>query len=443
MSTCKLEPLGKFEDSEYSAVWVFYSQSGEAFDLLYHKRDYHRVLDYVDRLYDGQTDRTFVSRYLGEAVTNWIEQGYDVDDQLRLEQTAQDFLEKVEGRISDYQVYIPVEGIEINIRQGLSLARCQLYQNSSDSELMQLVFRQRKRWPEDPEQLVAYEQAPAFFKVAVSGHYRQAIERAREEVELAFNVLRLFLGSFYMDKYVRPSTPKMMGLLGTRYRDEHSQVLFAQEHIPIDEQFPGSSVSFRHYETFNVRCKTIRWMESLGLAQINQYLCSLKKNDRDEDVALSLLRAIAWFGKATTASSIAESFLMYAISAEGLLGGGDRTPKEVYALRVAALVVRCGEEGIYPMGGYISKEFDRKLGKANQSDRFNIIRERTEVLFNERNLIAHGGRLEDEIDPMNLLDFETLIRNSILSFVGGGWKRLGEFKDWMDRSITYHFSPAS
>jgi hypothetical protein len=69
------------------------------------------------------------------------------------------------------------------------------------------------------------------------------------------------------------------------------------------------------------------------------------------------------------------------------------------------------------------------------------VREHVIQLFGYRNKIAHGQILDQDIDPLNLLDFETLVRNSILSFLIADWKKFRDFKQWLDESIHLHFSP--
>jgi len=360
-----------------------------------------------------------------------------------MEQAATDFLDKVEREILDHVIYIPVEGIEANISQNLQLAQCQLCHNFSDSELMMLVRQSKEKFPEEQDEfLSSFEQAPAFLKVGVSGHFNQAIKKGREEAELALNVLRLFLGSFYFDVYRQSSDPKCMGLIGTLHKGDHSHVFCIQADVPIEKQVPGSSVKFRHYarRSFTLNNGTVEGLKKLGLTHINQHLHSLAAGNGGE-VARRLLRAIEWFGKATTTSSIVESFLMLAISVEALLSDG-RTSKETYAKRMAGLVTRHGREGFYPYGGSVSSEFGEELKNASRtSERFNVVRNRVEKLFEYRNNIAHGGKLEGEIDALHSLDLETLVRNSILSFVDGGWNTLEEFKNWVNPSVIYSFCP--
>ena len=77
------------------------------------------------------------------------------------------------------------------------------------------------------------------------------------------------------------------------------------------------------------------------------------------------------------------------------------------------------------------------------SKRFNAIRERATELFAYRNDIAHGQVLDEEINPINPLDFETLVRNCILSFLVDHWESFADFEEWVDASTTLDFAPAT
>jgi len=213
--TYKLLPVKErdlIEESEWIGTLQLFRPETEWSRLFYKKRSYRRLIDLVDRLFHGQTDSKFVSECLGQVATEWIEQGYSTDDQARLEQSAADFLEKVEQGIKDRVLYVPVEGLKFDSKQDLQLARCQLCHNHPDSELMKAVRQDRKRFSRESEEFDEHyssvEQAPAFFRVNVFAHSGRATQRCIEEVNLALNVLRLYLGSFYLDIYRQPSTPR-------------------------------------------------------------------------------------------------------------------------------------------------------------------------------------------------------------------------------------------
>jgi hypothetical protein len=431
----------RLSDQDYDQWYGFVQIGEELFDLFPRKRDLNILLSLVDRLYPDQTHRGMVSIFLQEATLEWIKQGHSKDDQNSLEQSAEAFLREVEREIKDLVVYVPVEGIEMATNEPVQLARCQLCPNNPDSELQQVARRDSQRASrESSDFLSAVEQVPAYFRVTVQCHYRKAFERAGEEAELALNVLRFFLSQF--DTHLS-TVPTEMGILGTLHVGTYNHMYITRDGVALDEQFPGSSTSFRHTEPFKIDKGTVTYIQNRGLTSINLHLQSLKEGDGNE-VARSLLRAISWFGKATNARSAGESFLLYAVAVEGLLLGGERPRKETYALRIAALITRQGDEGIFPFGGLISTAFDDNLEAASdRSARFRVVYERAVELFRIRNQIAHGEKLDSEIAHTDLHDFKTLVRNAILSFVIGGWDGLAEFKQWMSRSLdtVYQFHP--
>ncbi len=429
--THKLVPHNKelrlFNDAEYERTLKIFESDKETFELFYKRPPYFRLLDLVARFFPDQTDNKFVSECLTEAITEWIEGCYDINDQTHLEQAAIDFLKRVEQNIHTSIVLIPIEGLIYERQNELQLAQCQLCCNSSDSDLKKAI-RQNKETTLITQP--SLERMSAFFRVKLAGHFHRTIQNSKDEVELSLNVLRLFIGSYYFDIYRQRSSPKFMGIMGTLHSERsESNVFLIQPDMPIEEQNPGFLEQYAYRKSFKLNEKTWKTLENSKILQrINQVLCSMQMDKLG--ISGRLLRALGWFGKASKAGNIVESYLMYAIAVESLLSEG-RTSKETYAKRIAALTTRNSNKGIYPQGGHISPEFGEKLEKTMGSDRFIVVRDRVETLFNYRNDIAHGMVLGDEIESLNLLDLETLVRNAILSFIDGNWDSLNQFTVWM------------
>lgn len=432
----RLEPTkyGTPEDPAYDVWHGLVCIHDEYFDFHVRKIDRERLLGLVERLYPNQIHRGTVSRLLTDVAQEWLVAGGGKKDQPGLEQAAQHFLTRVEEQIRSLVVFVPVEGLDATFTQEVQVARCHLCRNSPQSELMQAVAQSRQRVHANEKSPLPAEETPTYFKVGVESQFKRALEQAREEAELAMDVLRLFLSSFYFDVH-QQSVPRQIGILGTRHEGRYGSMYVLREGVPVEDQSPGFQESYRHVAPYRITSETIAYMRDHGLDKINVHLRSLESSGGQE-TARSLLRAITWFGKAATAGSIAESFLMYAISIEALLSGGDRTPKETYGQRIAALVTRADDQIIFPFGGSVSRQLARALDAAADRDaRFTLMYNRTVELFGTRNDIAHGAKLEGEIDALDLLDFETLIRNSILSFVDGGWSGLDDFKQWMVEAV--------
>ena len=84
------------------------------------------------------------------------------------------------------------------------------------------------------------------------------------------------------------------------------------------------------------------------------------------------------------------------------------------------------------MGQPISKQFSKRLlDGANYDERVKIVKNHAKALLKYRNNIIHGHIHFDLCDPLMQLDFEALVRNSILSFVYSEWKTINEFKTWI------------
>lgn len=422
-------------DPAYDVWHGLVRMSDEYFDFHFRKRDEDRLLDLIERLYPGQTYRRTVSQLLTRVTQEWMVTGGTKEDQPGLERGAERLLTLVQEHIRDFVVLVPVEGLDVSFSHDVQLARCNLCRNTSQSDLQRAVTQFRQRMQTDDESSLPAEEAPAYFKVNVQGQFRRAIERAGIEAELAMNVLRLFVSSFYFDVYQR-AVPTRMGIVGTRREGRYGNMYILRKGVPVDDQTPGSHTSYQHFRSYKLDSALVAHIQAHGLDRINTHLTSIQQ-DGGGETARSLLRAITWFGQATAAGSIAESFLMYAISIESLLLGNDRAHKETYGRRMAALVTRANDPTIFPFGGPVSRRFASSLDAAVDAATVRaVVYERVVDLFNTRNHIAHGTKLEGEIKPLDLLDFETLVRNSILSFVDGEWSRLVDFKQWVS-TITF------
>jgi hypothetical protein len=309
-------------DSEFVSSWEFFETESSLLVLSFRQRDLERLINLVGRLFPDQTDSKLVTRFLKQAHTEIIEQGYDLNDQGLLEQVAADFLNKVEQEIKDFVGYVPIEGIKVDSIQHLPVARCHLYTNRSNSELMEAVRQSRERASLESERFdkhyLPIEQASAFFKVEVSGHSNRAIQRCAEEANIALDVLRLFLKSFYFHEYKAQSVPKCMGIVGTLpATGPHSNIFLVRAgSSPIAQRDLITSGQIKHHDHFELNDRVIENLRNNSiLIHINQLLNSLQSGSKI-DVGGRLLRAVNWFGKASQADSVAESFLMYAISVE-------------------------------------------------------------------------------------------------------------------------------
>jgi hypothetical protein len=426
-------------DQEHDYLCRAVRKEGTVYDIQHKRNDEDRILSLVECLYPGMIDRKAVTRLLADALKTWVRCEHSTDDQQCLVQAAEQFLEQVEGRIQDYEIFIPLDGLEITEVEDVKIARCSLFSNRPGSDLRRRVLPKLQPGAYRIQMAGAIEGAPAFFKVRLCGQFERVTAEGREEAELSLNLLRLFIASYFYHEY-RQVVPTRMGIRGILPEPACSTVFAAPALANPETSEIGFSQTGISHEPFRLDAARVDLMQSLGLDRINDHLLSL---EGDEDrLAGSLMRSVTWFGKATNANSIAESFLMYALALEGLLGNGGRAVKENYALHVAALVTRDDPRGLYPAQGRVSPSFaDMYNAARTTSDRFNAVRCRVIDLFSIRNSIAHGAKLERDIDGLDLLDFETLVRNSILSFVLGGWIDLGSFRDWVKNRVTYHFSP--
>lgn len=337
--------------------------------------------------------------------------------------------------IVERTVLLPVVGLKIEAVPGIDLGWCSIVPNSETSEMQWLLQA------EDPgtiPQLEEARNAPSYIKVVVHGQAAFALQQAERYGTAALAVLQLFQGSYRSDRFV--ATKRQMAVLG-KYSPASSAVRLS---------FPGATLqsgsdALIHFNikedvAFVLNPEVLSRMQAYGATLLCTYLGKAIKDEND-DMAWRVYRAVHAFAKATTTDDIVDSFLYLAIAIEALLSE-DRTPQETYARQMAALVTRGRVGMLYPMDGWVDPVFTATLrGFTDRSDAFEWVQSQVLEFFTFRNRIAHGKLKESEMGLHHLGNFETLVRNTVLSFVMGKWDSLQAFKTWMKKSVKYRFSP--
>lgn len=443
----RLDPFGfdndRFEP-KFKYAWRYFTETEtqEQLELFYEVKSCKRLIELFERAYPEQIDPKLLIRHLLDSLSDWIIEGNERDDQHALEKAAEQLIMKVQAEIKKRLMFVPLEGLEVEGITNLELGNVVLYTHEPNSLLSTLLQQRRTRYQSfDKGDSEFFKNVKAFVTCEVVGQPNQAIQKAIAETQTALNILRFYLASNYVHEQSDDLVARM-GIAGNLNTDEQLKVFYIDAEMPSEGQFPGSTERRKLHRSFTLTIEQAESMRNLGLTKINEAFRSLNTCESPSDLSRRLTRAITWFAKGTSARSIVDSFLMYAIAIEGLLSE-NRTSKETYATQMAALVT-CSEteDLICPIGGLISSDFAKQLRKATTlNDRFNIIRNHISELFDYRNKIAHGAVLENEVEKKNLLDFETLVRNAILSFLKNNWNTLGEFKDWVHKSTRLDFVP--
>lgn len=440
----KLEPLksrGIDPSSEFFPVFRYIESKDQTLELQYRREEHDRLLRFVDIYIPGKIDRKISSGLLVDELTEWVDQSKDVNNIEQVKKALDTFLLRLEENIDEFKVFIPIEGLNIEGISDFELGRLRVYRNTTSNIVGELLRTLKLRHQTEEDNIYSvFTNAPCFFVVEYKGHAARAIEESIDICFEALSILRLFLSSYYLDIYRRQAVPLRMSISGTTASIDRSNSLYVKSSLPIDQQIPGTSMQFIHYESYKLNKEKLEFMQKIGIQLINS-----KFQSSGQSVSMSiprrLNRSISWFSKGTTALSLAESFLFYAIAVESLFSEG-RTSQETYSLWISTLVTRDELVNIFPISGFISTDFGRELDEAPSiSDRFEIINRRANTLFDYRNQIAHGSVFHDEIAIVNLMDFETIIRNAILSFVIDEWESLGVFTDWVNRSVGLSYHP--
>ncbi|MCL4871143.1 MAG: hypothetical protein KJ063_19460 [Anaerolineae bacterium] len=424
---------------EYWPSLRYVKINGQILYPVYRISELERLTEQISRSFGDQVSHKTISSYIMEAAFNWIENDYRLDNDSHVEKTVRKLKGNIQNDIHDFDIYVAIEGLEFENSIVIEIVDGYIQKNTESSELLNIATLYAQQLHLDTHLIKEFQEPPAFFKVRVRGDSEQAIKQGTEEAEMALDVLRLFLGSFYSDIYLRPSSSIRMSVKKHGLVSERLSVLGVRTDLSVNEQIPGVYWSQKFNFPFKINEKLLSLIKENGLEQINTSLRAVK-NKKETEIDKRLFTAIKWFAKATATQNIEDSYLMYAISLEALLSE-DRTAQESYALQIASLVHGSGINRILPLGGQVSKEFGKKLKKSTDSnDRFNCVRNRAYDLFKIRNHVVHG-RHRSKLDIGDLLDLETLARNTILAFIKRGWNEFGDFKTWVTSSVSFQFNP--
>ena len=440
----RLEPIKSgplILEGEYHQTFRMFTSGDELLQLQYRRQEHDHLVALLQNSYPNKLDRITVSNTILDTCQRWIENDCEISDDDAVREATDLLISAASESISSYHVLVPLQGLQIEVDKPFPLAGSVLWKNSSNSD-MQLATNRLQDKVGKHEIYNVFIKAPSYLECKTTAQHKRAIDNAVVLSEQALDVLRLYVASFYFDRFREPSTQQHIGIAGTIEPGDRINALILNPTMPYTEQIPGSSFHKIHFMDYVLTEKAAQAISMCHLSRVNTLISGAQEKDKDH-IARRLLRAVSWFAKATTASSIADAFLMFCIAIEGLLSEG-RTSKEIYSSWLASLI--CKEEGvnISPLGGYLSSEFAANLSKASSlTSRFQIVNERCLQLFNYRNLIAHGSVMDEEVNASTLLDIETIARNGILAFVQGGWSCLNEFKNWFDQSTWVEFSPHS
>lgn len=270
--------------------------------------------------------------------------------------------------------------------------------------------------------------ADAFLRIKITAHQYKSYNSALEEANAFLDVIRLYQASHYRDaKEGYPA--KSMGILGLQPIFGDKVLLSYKIEDGEDIIFGGTSQK-RYIDSYKIEKNFLEAIKTIGFDAIMDALIRVQEGSgNNKDARLS--RSISWFAKGTKSLKSDDSYINYAVSLEALLSSG-REEQGTLAAQVAALLSRSDERPIYPGWiSFIGRDFSSELKHNNSKlQRYEKIKNRMDALISKRNDLVHGHRLLTEAERVDLLTFETLVRNAILSFVDGGWERIEEFNTW-------------
>lgn len=414
-------------------------KNGKTLQLQLSRQEHDHLINLLQGYYPNQLDKSKLSSELLKICKEWIENDYELDDDNTIEDITINLLKTIESSISELLILIPIDGLIIDTQESIELARSIIKTNHKNSTLNIAVTNLEEKH-KDFTNLEVFKDSPSFAECRTYAQSTRAVDIAVNMVNQSLDILRLYLGSYYFDVHSKSSSQTRMGISRSFASEDRSHAIILDAHKDYAEQIPGSSTNIIIDDKYRITQEILDFMDKFSLQKINS-LFDNPDTKAKEHISRRLLRSINWFAKATTAKNLADSFIFYAISIEALLSEG-RTPQHTYSDWIAALVSQDEKIKIYPMDGARSKEFSNNLNKAESvSKRYKVVKDRCMELFDYRNNIAHGAILDKNIDPVALLDLETITRNSILSFLQGSWKTFNDFKNWYYKSTWTEFVP--
>lgn len=402
---------------------TFY-KNGDWYATIIKEKDILDLVAHFEKLHPNRIDDEFIAGALTKSLEQWILQDRDAHNNSDVVALVKQLVSKIESEIFLMTVYVPIVGLRLNISEPISLVGGYLCSNLGESEMKKLIHFQRERSHREYNYESEDKSVKAFFKISYMAHYRRVIREAKERASLALDVLRLYIGSY--------NDGKKMGVLGTILPISFSE-LFLVKGTDLSEDARMGSHEYRLDEQkmdYQINHKELNSINSLGLQKIDSHLIAVLLNESQKSfLSYRVFRAIHWYAKGITATSPADSFFSYAISMEALLSE-NRTLQNNYALWVAALVTRGESNTAFPSNDLIftPKATSAFIGNTLRIRHFANVQAIAKIFMSERNQIAHGNALATRIQMNKLIIFESLVKNSILSFVMDGWDSVKSFK---------------
>lgn len=416
------------------------NERGEVLEILIKSEIEENLFQLLDKTYPRQIDSVYVSRIISGGIQKWLYETEDPDDSFTLAKASEDFIRQIVDAIRPFHLIVPIEGLKLESSEGVKLGNCTLYKNTEYSEFQELAKIHKHRLHKIDTQVSWLDQLQAYMTYKIEAHEKRAVQEAIEEANLSISILQLFIGSHYFGRSGMGYIRRDVGVSGLVFKNERTRV-FSYTDPSIDSKESTSKLHEEYLPSwpYELKGKWASELQELGLARINNSI-QARGTDASDSVSTRIYRAIKWFSNATVASDSANSYMMFAIALESLLSTGN-VPTSKYAKQVGALITSIsGEKLLEPIPTYLHQKFAMELRSSqNSDDRFNIIASRTEELFQYRNKIVHGAVADEDVDRAFLLDFESIVRNSIISFIRHDWNTINEFNIWVEDKVSYRF----
>lgn len=439
--TLKFAPSA-FRDVQDGYVTSFspFEVDGETQFLAYQLESKRIVLKKVYDFLGDVIDEKQIDKLLLQHATNCIEEGYvlnGTEDIPQIRDEADNFIASLSAQLHPWRVFVPLQGLRVQV--AFQVGRCTLHPVNNSQLLEVLNVLDEHIQTDNFSDEIRQETTSYFTYDTESNVSKEVAERqALNEADLSLDLVRLFLSSNYFHEHNR-TVKRRFGILGTVNTSRIKLLVSIRTDVQglQNLQF-GTKSTFTPNDPIDVTSDVLENMQRLGLAEINRRLTSPigtpAPAEEAKQMTERLLRAITWFSKGTSSVRIADSFLSYAIAIECLFSEG-RTSENKYSEYVATVTSNHDANNNEPLRWRLSKSFSERFEDASPFEL--AVKERFDALFKIRNKIAHGAIFDHDINPLDLLDFETMVNNTILAVIAGTWETLSDFKTWHSQHTMF------
>jgi Apea-like HEPN len=309
-----------------------------------------------------------------------------------------EIVELLQGKINDYQVLVPISGVELLIETDqLNFGRHALY--ISSSEHLKTIFESIKDKQLKIRLEEAFQECSCYFAIEnVTGDANFANDHALKIAQDFVHLLNFLISS----SRDRVMGWHKIGILGDPTVSRDRVIVIYSDR---NKQFSFSRLAIRQHQ---ITPKNIESWKKWGFEDVIGYFT--KDLTTLSDTQVKIKRAITWYSKAINADSLDEQFVSLAIALESLLAD-----KESSSLTETwgSISQKLADRVAFLLGGNYQHRSELLAG--------------TKKLYGLRSGIVHSGKSATQEE---LFQVDDLVNSVIIAFLKHNFSNWDDFKDW-------------